>query len=51
MFVLSEYIFIISSYFIFIEPSWLKQIQKGGDNGNLEQLRNQNKKKEKQKRE
>ena len=28
MFVLSEYIFIILSYYIFIEPFWLKQIQK-----------------------
>ncbi len=28
MFVLSEYIYIISSYFIFEEPFWLKQIQK-----------------------
>jgi len=28
MFVLSEYIYIFSSYFIFVEPLWLKQIQK-----------------------
>ena len=32
MFVLSEYIYIISSYFIFVEPFWLKQIQKKRSN-------------------
>jgi len=30
MFVLSEHIYIISSYFIFVEPFWHRQIQKKG---------------------